>query len=227
MKNRFAIWGERFEAFSLRERGLIAIGIIVVMFLFWDTALLSPQEIQQKNIVIEMYNTNQKTEAVTEKIREMSAALRGNQARHINARMSELQTLLEKLKQQQKDLTIEFIQPVQMAGVLRDILHAENGLILTNLESLGVQPLFPREEGTKTENEKNHRHIPNTNIYKHGLRIVFEGDFFKTLRYLHALEEMPWNLYWDNVEYRVTQYPKASVSITVHTLSLHEGWIGV
>ncbi len=225
MKNRFTVWGERFEAFSLRERSLIATGIIVVMFLFWDIVLLSPQEIQQKKIVVEMYNTNQQAEAVTEKIKEMSAALRGSQVTHINARASELQTLLGKLKQQQKDLTIEFIQPAQMAGVLRDMLYAESGLVLTSLESLGVQPLFPTEEGN--ENEKNSNRTQQPEIYKHGLRIVFEGNYFKTLNYLRSLETMPWSLYWDNVEYSVTKYPKANVEITVHTLSLHEGWIGV
>ncbi|MCF6338388.1 MAG: hypothetical protein L3J84_10635 [Gammaproteobacteria bacterium] len=225
MKNRFAAWGDRFEAFSLRERSLIATGIIVVMFLFWDALLLSPQEIQQKKIVGEMYNINQKTEAVAEKIKEMSAALRGSQVIHINARVNELQTLLGKLKQQQKNLTIEFIQPVQMAGVLRDMLHAESGLVLTSLESLGVQSLFPTEEGN--ENEKNNNRTQQPEIYKHGLRIVFEGDYFKTLNYLRSLEAMPWSLYWDNVKYSVIKYPKANVEITVHTLSLHEGWIGV
>ncbi|NOX91531.1 MAG: hypothetical protein GXP18_03500 [Gammaproteobacteria bacterium] len=227
MKDRFTAWGERFEAFSLRERGLIAAGIVVVMFLLWDTLLLSPQENQQKKIVVEMHNINQQTEAVTEKIKEMSAALQGNQVKYINTRVNELQVLLGKLKQQQKNLTIEFIQPVQMAGVLRDMLHAENGLVLTSLESLGVQPLFPAEESDKTENEKNSNRTHQPEIYKHGLRVVFEGDYFKTLNYLRALEAMPWSLYWDNVEYKVTKYPKASVAITVHTLSLHEGWIGV
>ncbi|HHI92864.1 MAG TPA: hypothetical protein ENK04_05005 [Gammaproteobacteria bacterium] len=227
MKDRFTAWGERFETFSLRERSLIAVGIIVVLFLLWDALLLSPQEIQQKKIIAEMYDTSQQTEAITGKIREMSAALQGSQVKHINARVSELQTLLEELKQQQKNLTIEFIQPTQMAGILRDMLHAESGLVLTSLESLGVQPLFPEEEGNKTENEKNRSRTHQPEIYKHGLRIVFEGDYFKTLNYLHALENMSWSLYWDNVEYEVTKYPKASVAITVHTLSLHEGWIGV
>jgi len=227
MKDRLVAWGERFEDFSLRERGLIAIGIIVVMFLLWDTLILSPQETQQKNMLVEMYNINQQTETITEKIKEMSAALQSNQAQHINARVSELQILLGKLKQQQKDLTIEFIQPMQMAAVLRDMLYAESGLVLTSLESLGVQPLFPIEESDKTENEKKSNRTRQSGIYKHGMRIVFEGDYFKTLSYLHALESMPWSLYWDNVEYKVTEYPKASVAITIHTLSLHEGWIGV
>jgi len=100
--------------------------------------------------------------------------------------------------------------------------------VLTKLESLGAEPLFPVEENEdKTENEKNQKRTQRPEIYKHGMRIVFEGDYFKTLKYLQALETMPWRLYWDNVEYHVTEYPKASVAITVHTLSLDEGWIGV
>jgi len=227
MKARITAWAERFEAFSLRERGLIALGIIVVAFMLWDNLLLEPQKNQQKRIVAEMHNINQQTEALNNQIKEMSAVLQGGEAEHINARTREVNTLLSKLKQQQKDLTVEFIQPAQMAGVLRDLLHEESGLVLTKLESLGAEPLFPVEEGDKTDNEKTNRRLHESEIYKHSLRIVFEGDYFKTLNYLRALEGMPWRLYWDNVEYQVTKYPKASVAITVHTLSLHEGWIGV
>ena len=222
MKDRVSAWAERFEAFSLRERALISAAIVVVMFLLTDTLLLSPQEVRQKQIVAEMDAVNVQTEALNTQILEMSAALKGGEAAHIKARTAEVQSLLATLKQQQKDLTIEFIQPAQMAGVLRDMLHAEDGLVLTRLQSLGAQPLFPVPEADK-ENPRAHR----PEIFKHGLRIVFEGDYFKTLKYLRALEAMPWRLYWDNVEYQVSEYPKASVAITVHTLSLYEGWIGV
>lgn len=229
MKARIAAWAERFEAFTLRERGLIAAGIVVVMFLLWDSLLLGPEETLQKNMVAEMHSTNQQTEVLANKIREMSAALQGGEAAHISARIGELRTHLNKLKQQQKDLTVEFIRPAQMAGVLRDMLRAENGLVLTRLESLGAEPLFAaaKDDTEKTENQKNSKRLHQAEIYKHGLRIVFEGDYFKTLKYLRALEAMPWRLYWDNVEYQVTEYPKARVAITVHTLSLSEGWIGV
>jgi MSHA biogenesis protein MshJ len=227
MKARITAWAERFEAFSLRERGLIALGIIVMLFLLWDNLLLAPQEARQKQIVTKMHDINQQTELLNNQINEMSAALQGGEAEHINARTHELNILLNKLKQQQEDLTVEFIPPAKMAGVLRDLLHEESGLVLTKLESLGAEPLFPPDAADKTENENSSKRLHQPEIYKHGLRIVFEGDFFKTLSYLRALEGMPWRLYWDNVEYQVTKYPKASVAITVHTLSLHEGWIGV
>lgn len=227
MKDRITAWGERFEAFSLRERVLIAVAIVVVMFLICDTMLLSPQEVRQKQIVAEMGSVNQQSAALTNKIKEMSAVLRGGETEHIRARTNELQTLLTELRQQQKDLTIEFIRPAQMAGVLRDMLHAENGLVLTHLQSLGVEPLFPPVKEEAEEGAEKTAHTQRPEIFKHGMRIVFEGDYFKTLDYLRALEAMPWRLYWDNVEYQVTKYPKASIAITVHTLSLDEGWIGV
>jgi MSHA biogenesis protein MshJ len=227
MKDRITAWGERFEAFSLRERTLIAVAIAVVMFLLTDTLLLSPQKVKQEQIIAEMDSINLQTQALTDQIKVMSAALRGGEAEHIKARTREIESLLAKLQQQQKDLTVEFIQPAQMAAMLRDMLHAENGLRLTRLQSLGAEPMFPPpEQGAEAGAEKVSRsHQPE--IFKHGLRIVFEGDYFKTLKYLRALEAMPWRLYWDNVEYQVTKYPRASVAITVHTLSLHEGWIGV
>lgn len=229
MKDRITAWGERFEAFSLRERGLIAAAIVVVMFMLWDALVLSPEGVRQKKIVAEMHSINQQTETLSNQIREMSAALKGGEAEHVKARVAELHTLLASLEQQQKDLTVQFIQPAQMANVLRDMLHAESGLVLTRLESLGAQPLFPPEEKNKEEekNKVKSQRLHQPEIFKHSLRIVFEGDYFKTLHYLRSLEAMPWRLYWDNVEYQVTKYPKASVAITVHTLSLHEGWIGV
>lgn len=216
-------WGERFEAFSLRERALISLAVVVVMFLLWDSLLMSPQGVRQKQMVTEMHSINEEVAAVNSQIRDMTAALRGGEAQQVTARVQEIRTLLASLEQQQADLTVEFIRPSQMAGVLRDMLKAENGLVLTKLESLGASPLFPPAKDAVEQTAR----LKRPEIFKHGLRIEFEGDYFKTLHYLKSLEAMPWRLYWDNVEYQVLDYPRARIAITVHTLSLDEGWIGV
>lgn len=64
-------------------------------------------------------------------------------------------------------------------------------------------------------------------VYQHGLEVVFQGDYHSTLRYLRKLEQLPWKFYWDEVTYEVLQYPKAQISVHIHTLSLDKGWIGV
>jgi len=232
-------WGERFESFSLRERGLIFGAIVVVLFMTMDAMMLSPQEVKQKQIINNMVEQNKKLEGISVKVTAMTDKLRGGEVQYVKTRISELQELLASLVRKQKDLTVEFIRPEQMAVVLRDMLDDESALKLIKLESLGVKPLFPPPvlspvEMTELEKNKNigkkekkNEEIEGPNIYKHGMRVEFEGDYSSTVNYLQALESMQWRFYWDNVEYQVLEYPVARVVITVHTLSLNEGWIGV
>lgn len=224
LKEQIAKWAERFESFSLRERVLMAGALVVMIFMVWDAMVMSPEGVKQKNIVNDMHDINQQMEKVSQQIGLMTAKLRDTESEHLMLRIKEVKTLLNGLRQQQQNLTVQFIPPKQMAAVLRDMLNAEKGLVLMNLESLGAEPLFPQtEEDRANENQVQRRPA----VFKHGIRIVFEGDYFKTLNYLQALEAMPWVLYWDNVDYQVLKYPKARVVITVHTLSLNKGWIGV
>jgi MSHA biogenesis protein MshJ len=47
------------------------------------------------------------------------------------------------------------------------------------------------------------------------------------MSYLEKIESMPWDLYWENVQLDVEKYPQARIVITVFTLSLKKGWVGV
>jgi len=234
VKDRINQWQERYEAFSLRERVLIFAAFVVLTFMAWDAMLLSPQEIKQKKILSEMDSLSQQLESISNQVNAMTEKLRGKETQHIQARIGELRDLLSGLERKQHDLTVEFIHPEQMATVLRDMLSNETSLKLTRLESLGAQPLFPQTEDQKLETvdgvkkgslKRTKEQRPN--IYKHGMRVEFEGNFMSTLAYLQALESMPWRFYWDNVEYQVLEFPVARIVITVHTLSLYEDWIGV
>lgn len=64
-------------------------------------------------------------------------------------------------------------------------------------------------------------------IYKHAVEIEFIGDYLSTLNYLRNLEALPWHFYWDGMEYKVIKHPKATITISIYTLSLDKSWIGV
>ncbi|NOX76997.1 MAG: hypothetical protein GXP17_10380 [Gammaproteobacteria bacterium] len=240
-------WGERFEAFSLRERALISAGLLVVMFLLWDSLLMNPEHVRQTRMVGAMHELNAGMADVNGQIETLLIATQDSEAPHLQTRIQAIETLLSDLERQKKSLTVEFVPPERMATLLRDMLGGEHDLTLISLRSLGAEPLFKEKDTEEktgantpdavapplttsladvTERQTEREHL-KPGIFKHGVRVEFEGNFLATLRYLQALENMPWRFYWDSVDYQVLEYPVARVAITVHTLSLDRGWIGV
>jgi len=64
-------------------------------------------------------------------------------------------------------------------------------------------------------------------MYKHGLRIQLSGQYPDILRYLGALEALPWKVFWGEVQLQTEKYPVSRVTLVIYTLSLDEAWIGV
>ena len=118
-----------------------------------------------------------------------------------------------RLKSQMGDL----IDPANMARVLEAILTRHTDLRLRRLENLPTRPLLAGEDGN----------APEAGVYRHGLEMEFSGSYLSLLAYLKELDALPWNFYWDALELQVDEYPRAVITIRVHTLSLDEGWIGV
>jgi MSHA biogenesis protein MshJ len=59
------------------------------------------------------------------------------------------------------------------------------------------------------------------------MNLTLQGDYFSTLNYLKALENLPWRIHWDSIDYNVKAYPQAETRIQVYTLSFEQDWLGV
>jgi MSHA biogenesis protein MshJ len=59
-------------------------------------------------------------------------------------------------------------------------------------------------------------------LYQHTFRIEFLSDYFSTLQYLKSIEQLPWPIYWDTMDYKVQEYPKADITIKFHVLSIQK-----
>ena len=56
-------------------------------------------------------------------------------------------------------------------------------------------------------------------VTQHSFQLNFVGNYFGVINYLTRLEQLPWHLYWDTLEYKVVKYPQAEVVVKVHILS--------
>jgi MSHA biogenesis protein MshJ len=235
LKEKIHLWSERFEALSLRERGLFLISIIALLYIVWDMGLMERVREQQKSVIVQMKKWQSQIADIDKRIQITSASLSGNRQKQAMLRIERLKSEISDINQRQKALAVSFIRPQQMVDVLKGLLATEKGLQLTRLQSLAVQPLIRRTPEPRTqassvnkslaanaklqseEQGSEHDALENNasgavtlpEVYKHGLEIVFQGDYNSTLSYLRKLEQLPWKFYWEEVVYEVLDYPKA------------------
>ena len=219
---------------SLRERAMVFIGLIVVIFTLWDSLLITPLANEQKKVLSEINEKNAERIALVTKVQKSLEKSKKDPDAENVARLKALRSRLIDVQAELESSTDNLVTPNDMPKILETVLHKTGGLTLSKLKSLGVTPLVAKEETGVTANKdkvaKNEKKLTAENIdnaYKHGLRIEFNGDYLTTLNYLKELEALEWGFFWDGFELNVREYPDATTSIEIFTLSLKEDWIGV
>lgn len=209
----------RIDAMSLRERGLLFIALVAVLGMLSQALLFSPLNNKQKHIVEQISSLQERAAASEQQIRTILQR-QSTDPNAANRRLQQqLNTQMLLLDKEISTKVKGLIAPQQMAKVLEAVLERQSGLKLLHIENLPSEPLVKPQEQKKNS--------VSVGIYKHGVRLEFEGDYMSALAYLHALQSLPWVLYWDGLELSTVKYPKTHIVIVVHTLSLDEGWIGV
>ena len=64
-------------------------------------------------------------------------------------------------------------------------------------------------------------------LYRHGVEIRLEGSYGQLQAYLAQLEKLQQKLLWGKLEYRVIDYPKAELTLTVYPLSPDRTWLAL
>lgn len=211
----------RIDALSLRERGILFLVVVLVLYLLWNAMLMAPLEARQKTLLSQITNLRNETTSLDQQA--VAIIERHNQDPNAAERnqLAQLQRASAALEQQLKEAISGLIEPQQMAKVLEEVLVRQKGLTFVRIENLGAEPLLskPQDEAQAAPAE--------AGIYKHSMRLEMQGNFANTLAYLRTLEALPWHFRWDAVELTMLDYPTARVVVTVHTLSLQQGWLGV
>lgn len=117
----------------------------------------------------------------------------------------------------------DLISPADMTRILTSVLDRQTGLELISFQNKAAVPLRAEVSaaGLIAADETNGQ------VFEHGLEIVFQGDFFSTLKYLRFLEEISGTFFWDSVNFRQVAWPDATVTLQIHTLSSNAGFLGV
>lgn len=215
---------DRYHMLSLRERLVIALALAVALIVAWMYLINDPLAASHRDTRQSLTRLHSQIASLSEEQAQLLEQQRKDPNAAIRQRLNKLRDALGQTEQRLRERFRGLIEPHQMAQVLEDLLNRNERLQLVRIESLATEPLIRASEEPAGDSDADTREVA---VYRHGVRIQFRGSYLATVDYLKAIEGLPWDFYWDAVRLQVDEYPQALVTITVHTLSLKRGWIGV
>jgi len=222
MNEQFTQLIERIDAMELRQRVLLLAAGLTLLFFVADTFAIQPALNKQKASTQAIDEWESRLDLLRHRTGMLSGLSPENQR-------SELQAQLDDLDAQLDERLGGLLAPDQAMDVLEQVLEQEQGLVLREVNAsnkpLSGTELLDRDDATRDDNPfspgaGNNDELLSTGIGRYQLQLQLEGSYLATLRYLRALEALPWKFFWESVDYEVTEYPAARITLDIYTLGI-------
>lgn len=235
MKEKWELLENKFNALGLRERLLISITILVIIYVVWDFAFYRPLAQKNSNLHARLSLTNTDIAKVSAEEKIFAQALTNDPNASRKREIVRLEQKLNEMDTQLEQLSVGLIQADKLPQVLHDVLFSSDKLKLLGMKTSPVEKLSFAQPETAAEQleqveepEKifNDQPEETVSVFKHTVTISLEGRYFDVVNYLTVIEKLPWKIYWEFLDYRVVNYPNAKVILQVYTLTTEMGVLG-
>lgn len=241
LQQRWRKLAAKVDALSLRERVMIfgASAALLIFLLF--SLFLNPLFAKQKMLSETMASEQQMMAGIDA---EILLKISGNGVDPDAQERKELERLRQEVTRLSHTLRTAqagLVPPDRIVFLLERLLKQQARLRLVSLKTL---PSVPVEAGAGTP-AAGAPAAPLTTqppaagaplaapiktaplLYRHGVEVVLRGSYVEMVNYMEALESMPTAVFWGDARLVVEQYPDATVSLTLFTLSLDDKWISL
>lgn len=232
MSKQWQEYSENYLKLSTREQYLIFLTGLVAVFFIIFYLFIDAQMIQNKQSVQKTMRLQSSNQSLKLSVMEMQAALQGDPNENTRNKISQYENKLAKIDEKLLTLTSDLISPVQMRYALLDLLKLEKSVSLLSFELLGAQPLLANdssENDLSKEQAANKSAKPSVglNLYRHGIKIKLSGSYFDLRDYLSQLEKLSWKFFWQDFNFKLTEYPKSELEIKMYSLGTKKEFVGV
>jgi MSHA biogenesis protein MshJ len=206
---------ERFSALKEREKYTAFIGALLLALWLFILQLLVPafEEFSkaEQQITSATMTMQQQSNTLTALQQQAGVDIDAN----YKVELESLQHQEQELQQQISKLTSYFIGSERMASVLQDVLKSSNNVKMKSVIANPPVPLTFSEQGTDNK----------AVIYQHSTVVVLTGNYFALAAVLERLDTLSWSLGWQSIDYKVTEYPDAELTLHLLTVSDNESYI--
>lgn len=231
-----ALWlklAARYDAFSQRERWMIAAALIGGIVLIATTVFIDPA--MKRSKIAERGIVDQRAQLAALQAQLVVLQSPGhNPDVAVRAELSESKKRLAELGGRFAAMESTLVSPERMRGLLEDLIGRQGGLRLLSLRTLPVTPVLDKKSAAKAEDAgkagENVAAASNAadaspGLFKHGVEIKLEGGYQELAAYLVRLEKSSSKFLWSSVLLSADKHPRLVLTLTVYTLSLDRTWL--
>ncbi len=232
---QWTAYSDKFNSSTTREQYLIiATGLVAIIFILFSAFLDTPmQRIEQLNSEIAKTQKNNQDNIATMQILEQ--ALSGDPDVALKKELAQYQDKLGEIDEQLLALTSDLIDPFQMRLALIKLLKLQKGVKLLSFEVLPASPVTKAKVETTTALDADTQTTltaldsqpEQLRLYRHGIKIKLQGQYFQLKDYLSQLEGLSWKFFWQEFDYQLKTYPVSELEIEIYSLSTAQEFIGV
>lgn len=233
VRERLDTLADRIDQRLLRERVLLFGAAALVVVLLWDVAVRTPTAARAANAADRIESLEARVTALRSSRDQMRATREELASKGPETALAQTREQLAAVDDALAERTLRVVSPAEMVRVLRDMLQADERLTLDALHNADAEPIISEQRpGAETRAQRSgeedvERATRMPRVYRHRVEVVARGEYFALLAYLQRLQGLHWQFQWDALHVEVVDYPTARVRVSLSTLSLAEGWIGV
>lgn len=246
MKALWLKWAARIDALSLRERAMVGVaGVAAVIFIVW-MGFIEPAGARERTLRAALQQQRAQLAAIDIDVAERRLAAQVDPDAAVRTRLVAVQAENEQLRAGLRTTQAALVPPERMSSLLQQMVQQNGKLKLLSLRTLTPAgttdgnfataaaeggPALPANAlsttppGTAASRSAETDRTPL--LYRHGVRIVLGGAYADMVAYMAALERLPARLYWGQAALDATEHDKATLTLTVYTLSLDPTWIAL
>lgn len=253
MKQRWKQLSAKVDAMTVRERVMMAGASAAAIVFLVFTLLIDPATVRAKSLQAVMQQQRQQISMMEMELQQkqlVEAVDPDKASKEALARISQHNTQLRAdLRERQRGL----VAPERVSQVLQQMLQGSGRLRLVSLKTF---PPRGMSDGKFSEPESVADAAPEPKpvsisllpapaaapggaaaapvvvtkqelLYRHGVQVVLQGNYLEMVNYMQALEQMPEQLFWGKAALKADDYPNATLTLTLYTLSLDQKWIAL
>lgn len=219
-----ANWQQKIDSRVLRERVLIFLTLLTLVFLLWSLIIQNGLDKSADALEAQTKTLSDQRKTLEAQVASIAAITSVDPDVPQKNAIAQITAELAQLDAQLANLSQGLVSADQLPQILQDVLLKTRDLTLVQLQTLPAQELQLKVLDQKAPGE-----APDAGagVFKHAVSLRVSGEYFQVIKFLQSLEQLPWRFYWEQLDYQVSEYPRANIELRVYTLSAEEGLFGV